>query len=243
LASYAWDGSLRFLGRIDEQLKLRGYRIELGEIENALLGHPQVKQAIVGVRSLASVPSVGERDSLVAYIVPEQNGSPAPHALRDFLKRKLPEYMFPSNFIFLDSMPLLPNGKIDRQALLALKAPQISHHEYYAPVTPLEQVLARIWGDILKVEQVGLHDNFFELGGNSLLAMSVVNRIEDLLQSHVDLSLLFQSSDLRGFARAILENTPERDLVKDIAQWLIKFDGLTDDEARAILVALEAGKG
>jgi amino acid adenylation domain-containing protein len=243
LARYAWDGSLHFLGRIDEQVKLRGYRIELGEIENALLGHPQVKQAIVLIQRLASAASQSECDSLVAYIVPEQSGSPALKELRDFLKRKLPEYILPSAFIFLDFMPLLPNGKIDRLALMASKASQLSQDEYIAPVTPLEQVLARIWGELLGVEHIGLHDNFFELGGNSMLAVRLVVRIEDLLRIHVDLHIIFQARDLQDFVEALLESSAERSLVEDVAQWLVKLDSLSDDEARAILVALQAGKG
>ena len=243
LGRYAWDGSLRFLARIDEQIKLRGYRIELGEIENALLGHPQVKQAVILVQRFASTPSSGERDSLLAYFVPERGSSPSPQELRSFLKRKLPVYMLPSAFILLDSMPLLENGKIDRLALLAIKTSPPSHHEYLAPITSLELVLARIWGEILEIEQIGLNDNFFALGGNSMLAIRLADRLEDLLQTHVDLRLLFQSPDLQGFATAILENTPERSMVKDIAQWLIKLDGLSDDEARALLAALEGSKG
>jgi acyl carrier protein len=243
LVSYAWDGSLHFLGRIDQQVKLRGYRIELGEIENALQGHPQVKQAFVFVQRLASTSSSGERDSLLAYVLPKQGTNPAPQELREFLKRKLPIYMLPSAYVILDAMPLLPNGKVDRLALLESKSSSPSHQECLAPVTPLEQLLARIWGEILGVQQVGLDDNFFELGGNSMLAIRLVGRLEELLQTHVDLRLLFQSPDLQGFATAILENTPERSLVKDIAQWLIKLDGLSDEQARAILAELEVRKG
>jgi hypothetical protein len=243
LASYAWDGSLSFLGRIDEQVKLRGYRIELGEIENLLVGHPQVRQAIVGIQRATSASIGSDRDSLVAYIVLEKTAGPEIQDLRDYLKRKLPEYMLPSAFIFLDSMPLFPNGKIDRQALMAVKISQLSQNEYLAPVTPLEQLLARIWGEILEVEQIGLHDNFFELGGNSLLAMGVVNRIEHLLQTNFDLHSLFKSSDLQDYAKTILEGFSKQSRIKDIAQLLVKLDSLSDDQAQAILVTLETEKG
>jgi len=155
----------------------------------------------------------------------------------------LPEYMLPSTYFFLDTMPLLPNGKIDRLALTALKAPQLSNNDFLSPVTPLERVLARIWGDILKVEPIGLHDNFFELGGNSLLAMSVVNRIENLFHTQLELHLLFQSPYLQEFANAILENTPDRCLFNDIADFLIELDNLSDAEAQDILAALKVRKG
>ncbi len=112
-----------------------------------------------------------------------------------------------------------------------------------APLTPLEQVLSRVWAEILGIEQVGLHDNFFELGGNSMLAIRMVDRVEQLLGAHIDLSLLFQSQDLQSFAGAILENASDRGLVNDIAQWLIKFDDLSDDQVRLFLAALEARKG
>jgi len=111
-----------------------------------------------------------------------------------------------------------------------------------APLTPFEQVLARVWAEILEVEQVGLHQNFFELGGNSLLAIRMVDRLEGLLQTPVDLNLLFQSPDLRGFAGALLENASDQSLLNDLARWLIELDGLTDDQARLLLAALPKRK-
>ena len=121
LARYSWEGEIHFCGRIDDQVKLRGYRIELGEIEQALRAHPQVKQAAVVMLQPDATASGGAGESLVAYIVAEQSGRLATQELRSHLKRKLPEYMLPAAFIQRDSLPLLPNGKIDRLALATLK--------------------------------------------------------------------------------------------------------------------------
>lgn len=242
LVRYLPDGELEFLGRTDTQVKLRGLRIELGEIENVLIGHPQVKQVVVNMHRRESAAIGGERDSLVAYIVPEQACSPEKKDLRDYIKSKLPEYMLPSEIIFLNSMPLSPNGKIDRQAILALNVSQVSDKEYLAPATPLEQVLARIWSEILKVEQIGLHDNFFELGGNSMLAIRLADRIEDLLQTRIDLHIIFQASELQDFVNALLEGPSEMSLLQEIAKLLIKLDSLSEDEVQASLVALESEK-
>jgi amino acid adenylation domain-containing protein/non-ribosomal peptide synthase protein (TIGR01720 family) len=169
LAKYRPDGSLEFLGRIDDQVKIRGFRIELGEIEAALSEHPNVQQVVVVVHSEQS-----DDKRLVAYIVSKREGVSV-NALRQYLQERLPEYMVPSLFMLLEEMPLTENGKVNRKAL---PAPRIIRTEvqFVAPRNLEEELLAQIWSEVLKVEQVGIHDNFFELGGDSLLSIQVVTK-------------------------------------------------------------------
>jgi len=196
---YLADGNLEFLGRIDQQVKIRGFRIELGEIEAVLAEHPEVKAAAV----VAPEDTFGDK-RLVAYIVPEKGQSLMGDTLRSFLKRKLPEYMLPSRFEFLEALPLTPNGKVNRRAL---PAPDSSRPEapesFVAPRCELEEKLARIWTQLLRLEQVGVHDNFFDLGGHSLLAVKLIARIEQVLGERVQLVTLFQAPTI-GELAAIL---------------------------------------
>jgi amino acid adenylation domain-containing protein/non-ribosomal peptide synthase protein (TIGR01720 family) len=194
LARYLPDGSLEFLGRIDQQVKVRGFRIELGEIEMALRQHPAVREAIV----LARADGGGKR--LVAYIVPtdhrppttddwssqfsilnSQFSIPGSRALGDFLRQKLPEYMVPAAFVFLDALPLMPNGKVDRRALPAPDRTEVAEGAgYVAPRDHAEEVLASIWSQVLGVPQVGIHDNFFALGGDSIISIQIIARASQL---------------------------------------------------------------
>lgn len=175
LARYRPDGAIEFLGRIDFQVKIRGFRIELGEIENALNQHPAVKDAVVVARE--DVP--GDK-RLAAYLVLEQaargNGLFV-EELRDFLKETLPHYMIPSAFIFLDAFPLTHNGKVNRQVLPAPDADRPNlEAAYVAPRTPTEQTLAKIWSEVLGIEQIGVYDNYFSLGGASIQGLQVIAR-------------------------------------------------------------------
>ncbi len=166
LARYLPDGDIEFLGRIDQQVKIRGFRIELGEIETALAQHPSIRANVVVAREENS----GQK-RLVAYIVP-QPGQIAPTLsdLRHFLEEKLPEYMVPSAFVRISNISRLPNGKID---LKALPDPELSG-TFVAPRTAVEKILADIWAQVLRLEQVGIQDNFFELGGDSILSIQIV---------------------------------------------------------------------
>ncbi|HEX2191399.1 MAG TPA: amino acid adenylation domain-containing protein, partial [Longimicrobiaceae bacterium] len=165
------DGTLEFLGRTDAQVKLRGYRVEPGEVEVALLRHPAVDDAVVMLRE----DDPGDR-RLVAYLVPPR-GERAPEAaeLRGWLKERVPEYMVPAAFVALAEWPLSPNGKVDRAALPAPER-AAEARGYVEPRTPVEETLARLWAETLRVERVGVHDDFFELGGDSILAIQVVAR-------------------------------------------------------------------
>ena len=198
LAQYLADGNIEFLGRIDHQVKIRGYRIELGEIEFVLSQHPEVEEAIVIAREYEP-----GNQRLVAYIVPKV--APVTNKdLRQFLQVQLPEYMIPSAFALLEAFPLLPNGKVDRQALPTPEEINSDRSEtFVAPRTPVEEIIAGIWTEVLVVKQVGIHDNFFELGGHSILATQIVSRIRETLQVELMLRSLFESPTVAGLAAQI----------------------------------------
>jgi amino acid adenylation domain-containing protein len=189
LARYLSDGNIEYIGRLDEQVKVRGYRIELGEIEAVLGQHLAVDEAVIVVRE--DVPG---NKRLVAYLVVNQATAPTIPQLQQFLKQKLPEYMVPSAFVLLDALPLTPNGKVDRRAL---PAPDTTRHEgegaYVAPQTPVEEMVAGIWADVLAVKQVSIYDNFFDLGGHSLLATQLISRVRDTFGVELPLRGLFES--------------------------------------------------
>ncbi|WP_315705401.1 MULTISPECIES: non-ribosomal peptide synthetase [unclassified Bradyrhizobium] len=188
------DGNLEFLGRSDHQVKIRGFRIELGEVEAALLADESVAQAAV-------VAHEEEGDKrLVAYVVGAENGGQLDaDKLRNHLKRSLPDYMVPSSFMAMETFPLTPTGKLDRRALPA-PGPRASSRPYVAPRTPVEETLAAIWCDILKLDRIGIDDNFFELGGHSLLAMRMMARLREALAIEVPLRALFEAPTLARLA-------------------------------------------
>lgn len=205
LARLRPDGNLEFLGRVDEQVKVRGYRIELGEIEAALLSHPEVKSAAV----IAREDSPGSK-RLVAYIVPRETPGPRSHELAGFLKSKLPDYMLPTAFVPMTSLPLTPAGKVDRRALPAPgnTRPPLEA-EFTAPQTPLQIQTARIWSEVLGVQPIGLHDNFFELGGHSLVAIQVIARLREQLRVEVSLAEFFAHPTVAELANLLSEMTSQ----------------------------------
>ncbi|MEH2381364.1 MAG: amino acid adenylation domain-containing protein [Nostoc sp.] len=170
LAHYLPDGNIEFLGRIDNQVKIRGFRIELSEIEAILTQHPQVRDAVAIAR--VDIPGV---KSLAAYIIPELT-QPTSNELRLFLKSKLPNYMVPASFTFLEALPITPNGKVDRRALPVPEFESDESTGFVSPHTHTQEVLAKIWRDVLVLKQVGIHDNFFELGGDSIIGIQIVAR-------------------------------------------------------------------
>jgi len=191
------DGEVEYLGRIDHQVKIRGFRIELGEIEEALSRHPEVREAVVLARGHA-----GDR-TLVAYVVASSpDGEDLAAELRAHLRADLPDYMVPSFFVLLESMPVTPNGKADRKALAAIE-PQRGARDVVAPRTPMEEELAALWSSLLGVERVGVHDHFFELGGHSLLASQLVARIRAAFDAQVPLSAVFQAPTLEALAGVV----------------------------------------
>ena len=196
---YLPDGNVEFLGRMDYLIKIRGFRIEPGEVETVLIQHPDVDESVV-----VALNDANEERYLVAYIVPNQETEPAINELRNYLKKKLPEYMVPFTFMMLDAFPLTPTGKVDRRIL---PVPERSHRDiektFIAPRTLIEKKLAKIWAVILKLDKVGVHDNFFELGGHSLLAVQVFSRIRNIFQVEIPLRNLFEAPTLAGLANQI----------------------------------------
>ena len=210
LARYLPDGNIEFLGRIDHQVKIRGFRIELGEIEAMLGQHPALKQILVMARE--DVP--GDK-RLVAYVVATEQ-VPNQSELHHFLKDKLPDYMVPAAFVFLDALPLNPNGKVDRSALPAPETYSLSRSSsFVAPRTPIEEVLAAIWAQVLGLEQIGIHDNFFELGGHSLLATQVISQTSQALCREIPLQLLFETPTITGLANALAQTQNQEGVAPD----------------------------
>ena len=191
---YLPDGNIEYLGRTDDQVKWRGFRIEPGEIEATLNEHPSVQQAAVMLRE----DNPGDK-RLVAYLVAAEDEVTDTGAVRDWLREQVPDYMVPSAFVTLDSMPLTPSGKVARRKLPVpdyADAAQL----YVAPRTPVEEALVQIWSDVLDVGQVGIHDDFFELGGHSLLATQLLSRVRDALDVELPLVTLFNHPSIAALA-------------------------------------------
>jgi amino acid adenylation domain-containing protein/non-ribosomal peptide synthase protein (TIGR01720 family) len=211
LARYLADGTLEFLGRRDSQVKLHGTRIELGEIEATLAQHPQVKQAAVLLRQdpRGNSAQPSGQQSLVAIWTPR--GEPVSAAkLRKFLRVSLPRPLIPASFVRLDTLPLLPSGKLDRLALHAFAETAIERESVFTPPnSPLEQYLAQLWKELLKIEQVGRHDDFFALGGNSLLGAVLINRLQEALKENVALVAVFEAPTIAELASYLEERHPD----------------------------------
>jgi amino acid adenylation domain-containing protein len=197
VARYRADGNVEYLGRADDQVKIRGFRIELGEIESALSSHASVSQCAVVARE----DEPGDR-RLVAYVVAAAGSGIEVGELRRYLGRRLPEYMVPAAFMELESLPLSPNGKLDRKQL---PAPDWKSKEYEAPVGETERVVAEVFAEVLKLERAGREDNFFEQGGHSLLATRLVSQIRQRLSVELPLRALFEAPTVQKLAEKVVE--------------------------------------
>jgi len=229
LARWLSDGTIEFLGRVDQQVKLRGYRIELGEIEAALRQHPDIRESVVVMQAVAY-----NEQRLVAYVVLSDetmndegrtmndtgtdsvdssfivHRSSFGSELRRFLQAQLPHYMVPAIFVLLDALPLTPNGKVDRRALpphAALR--QESQGAGRRPQTELEQNIAAIWQAVLHVEQVEVDDNFFDLGGSSFHLAQVYRQLSDLLGREIGVIDLFQYPTIAALAKHLRQEQTE----------------------------------
>ncbi|HEX7175266.1 MAG TPA: amino acid adenylation domain-containing protein [Pyrinomonadaceae bacterium] len=231
LARYRADGNIEYLCRIDHQLKVRGFRVEPGEVESVLGSHPAVEKTVVLLREFAP----GDR-RLVGYVVGRQGPRPSASELREFLLRKLPEYMIPSAYVFLDALPLTPNGKLDRDAL---PMPDSARPDvgggFVAPRTEIEKSLAEIWAGVLGIDLVGVNDNFFELGGHSLLMIQIVSRISEALHVELPLKDFFQLPTVAEQAAAVGRLMAEGSEQRGIEQLLDDLDQLSPEEVRRLL--------
>ncbi|HCF6230822.1 TPA: non-ribosomal peptide synthase/polyketide synthase [Pseudomonas aeruginosa] len=226
LARYGADGVIEYVGRVDHQVKVRGFRIELGEIEACLGEHPAVREALV----IAIEGTAGAQ--LVAYLVPQAEALASAtleiqaalrNELKALLRDSLPEYMVPAHLLFLERLPLSPNGKVDRKALPAPDA-SLLQEAYVAPRSELECQVAAIWQEVLKLQRVGLDDHFFELGGHSLLAINVISRIQLELGMKLTPQLLFQFPTLGLFVSNLEKGGGQVDTSK-----LNKLEALLDE--------------
>jgi amino acid adenylation domain-containing protein len=199
LARLLPDGTLDFLGRLDHQVKIRGFRIELEEISMALREHPLVREAVVVTHREEATHEM----QLVAYIVALGPQVPAAGELRRFLKARLPEYMLPTFWLTLDALPLNANGKIERRALPAPRTARASEEACVAPRTPLEERLARVWGETLGLARIGVFENFFEIGGHSLLATRLLSRLRTTFGVECSLRMIFVAPTISAQAQAM----------------------------------------
>lgn len=215
IGRYLENGSIEFVGRRDQQVKLRGYRIELGEVEAALVRHEGVREAVVTVRQRGET----NHARLVAYVVGEKGRAPSATELRQYLKQSLPEYMLPSSYVFLERLPLTANGKVDRKALPEEAGSRASvgvgRHEAR---TEVERKLAQVWREVLEVEQVGVEDNFFDLGGHSLLVLQLQGRLKGVLERQVTMVEIFEHPTIRALAGHLSEAPARTEKVRGVAE-------------------------
>jgi amino acid adenylation domain-containing protein len=198
LARYRSDGNIEYLGRLDYQLKVRGFRIEPGEVESALAQHPSVRETAVDVREDPQGNGI-----LVAYIATRE-AAPSIRDLRHFLKETLPEYMVPSSFVFMETLPRTPSGKTDRNALPHPDGGALPRDRAFAaPRNAVEQILVRTWENVLHRDGIGIDDNFFDLGGHSLLATQVISRLRQELNIELPLRRIFEFPTVASLAECI----------------------------------------
>ncbi len=191
------NGEIEFLGRLDDQVKIRGYRVELDEISSVLDTHPEVKASAV------TVAGSGEEKRLVAYLVLARESQPTANLFREFLQRRVPDYMIPAMFVRVNALPLTTNGKVDRAALPAPNGNTLPEEAYVAPRSVVEQRLAELIAPLLHVERVGANDNFFLLGGHSLLGTQLLTRISETFGVELSLLTIFDHPTLAGMSAEI----------------------------------------
>ncbi len=231
MSRYLADGQLEFLGRRDQQVKVRGFRIELAEIETALREHAAVREAAVAAHA-----DKNSDTHLVAYVVLAKDQTPAAGELRAFLKEKLPEYMVPYLYLFLDELPRTRHGKVDR---LALSRPEGTEREldvpFVAPRNAVEEVLCGIFAEVLSVERVGVNDNFFELGGHSLLATQLVSRVRKSFQPDLALRKIFEAPTVASLAAVLVAAEPSPGEFEKKAEALRTIESLSTDMLEELL--------
>jgi amino acid adenylation domain-containing protein len=236
LARFRPDGEIEFLGRVDQQVKIRGFRIELGEIEAELHTHPAIRQAVV----IARLGFSGEKQ-LVAYLVTEQpdgeesdkDGRPSISALREYLLTRLPEYMVPNYYVFLEQMPQTPNGKIDRTRLPEPDPNlRLEERTYIAPQTKMEETIAGIFTELLGVERISVNDGFFELGGDSLLISRLVAKIHTVFDVNLPVKTIFLAPTILNIAAAV---KAQRAIKNDRSHVEDFLEDLSDDQIDALL--------
>ena len=225
LGRYRTDGNIEFLGRVDHQVKIRGYRIELGEIETRLLQHPFIQAAAV----------LAINNHLVAYIVATPDLLSEVEIVRH-LKKTLPDYMLPSVCIYLKTMPLTPNGKLDRNALPNPETHRATQtRDFKVPTNEIEELLLAAWREVLETQAISIDDNFFSLGGHSLAAIQVRSRINELFNIDIPAKLLFEAPTIELIAKEILALQAQQYDDDALELLLQQLEGLSSEEAAALL--------
>jgi acyl-coenzyme A synthetase/AMP-(fatty) acid ligase/acyl carrier protein len=227
------DGCLYLLGRKDFQVKIRSFRVDVTEVETALMEHGDIRRVAVAGRNDESHNTI-----LVAYVMPRQETALDGAALRAFLKGKLPDYMIPTWFVFLDELPMLSNGKVNRRALPEPGSREIQRTgtaPINAPRTPVEKTLAQIWKEALSVEQVGTADSFFDLGGHSLTATRIVSRVIQEFQLDIPLRSLFESPTIAAMAALIEAHQANTLDEQAMTKLLNELAALSEEETKRLL--------
>lgn len=230
-ARYLADGSIEFLGRLDQQVKLRGFRIELGEIEATLNDNPAVRQSAVIIRE--DIPG---DPRLVGYLMLKGSPRPSPDELRRFLQNQLPDYMIPAVFVTLEALPLTPNGKVDRKALPAPEAATFTGADNYAaPHDSIEETLAQIWQELLPAARAGRHDDFFRSGGHSLAAARLISRVRARFGVEVALQAFFRFPTIAQLAEQVEAAMLGKFANAKIDAMLETLEGLDEAAAQRLL--------
>jgi len=225
------DGCLIHMGRKDFQVKIRGNRVEVTEIEAGLLKLESVQAAVVHAQA---DDAGGQR--LVAYVVPAEGKAPTIGDLRGALALTLPDYMIPSAFVFMDAIPVVPNGRVDRRALpLPGNSRPTLGVSYMVPRTPIEEELVKIWTEVLSLNKVGIHDNFFDLGGHSLAATRILSRVINKFQLQIPLQSLFAARTIAELAKVILEHQDEKTGAVELERLLVELESNSEEEVRRLL--------
>jgi len=226
------DSCLEFLGRKDFRLKIRGHRIHAEEIELALLRLPEISQAVVA----AYKDNFGD-DRLVAYVTAAAKELPTISQIRNALKKWLPDYMVPSQFMILESLPLNSNGKVNRQKL---PPPELDRSHLgtplVAPTTPMESLLAKIWSEALSINSIGIHDSFFDLGGDSIIASRIVSAIGRKLPWNLALAEFYDACTIAQGAQLLAQKAPDAEQAERVAALCLKIDGLSSAEVETMLI-------
>jgi amino acid adenylation domain-containing protein len=223
------DGLLELQGRLDHQVKLRGIRVEPGEVEAALLALPGVREAVVVAPSDGSLAN----QRLIAYVAGDVEPGVLPRSFREQLRERLPDYMVPAAFVMLPALPRTPNGKVDRKALPA-PGRQPAETGYVAPRTPLEEVLAGIWAELLDLERVGAHDDFFAIGGQSLLAAQLIAQVREIFPGELPLRSLFAAPTVAGLAATLLDDPARREQVERIAELMLEIADASEESEEVL---------
>jgi acyl carrier protein len=228
------DDCLIYVGRKDDQIKIRGAKVTIGEVEAVLSEHPQIKQSAV-----VAIDRTNGDKYLVAYVVARGDVVPPINGLRNFLNAKLPDYMTPSVFMFLQSLPLT-NGKLDRKSLPRpdRQRPNLEQ-PYSAPCSEIDKRLSLIWSEVLTIDQVGIHDNFFDLGGHSLAGSQLISRVIQEFQVELPIKMLFDSPTIAEMAAIIEQNRPKPASEVEMERMLGEVEAMTDEEAEAVVKQLD----